>query len=138
MKSHSKLRFFLGIIRYPSQAWRRIRELTRIVSAPSLGDKVPSDVLTDIQVIPVGSDPSLQEKLVAMYMDNPSPFVNGPKSTEQLREEKDRGISFFWCGAIRGNMSVLAHLIRARVCYKTQLPITVIGGRATSWRPVLN
>ena len=95
MNPHSKLKFFLGIIRHPSQSWRRIQELMRIVCAPSLSVSVPSGVLTDVEVIPVLADESLQERLVAMYVDNPSPYANGPKSTEQLQEELACGIRFF-------------------------------------------
>jgi len=95
MNPHSRLRFGLGIIRHPSQAWRRIREITRIAFAPSLSDRVPADALADVEVIPVVMDKSLQERLVAMYVDNPSPFVFGPKSTERLQEKIDRGIRFF-------------------------------------------
>lgn len=95
MNPHSRLRFVLGIVRHPSQAWRRIREVTRIALAPSLSDRVPSGALADVEVIPVVTDESLQERLVAMYVDNPSPFVFGPKSTERLQEKIDRGIRFF-------------------------------------------
>lgn len=95
MNPHSRLRFGLGIARHPSQAWRRIREITRIALAPSLSDRVPSDALADVEVVPVVMDKSLQERLVAMYVDNPSSFVFGPKSTERLQEKIDRGIRFF-------------------------------------------
>ncbi len=95
VKPHSIFRFILGVIRHPSQAWKRIREVTRSVSAPSLSDTIQLEALADVEVIPVESDQLLQEKLVAMYMDNPSPFVYGPMSSEQLQEEKDRGIRFF-------------------------------------------
>ena len=95
MNPHSKLRFVLGIIRHPSQAWPRFREIIRIVFAPSLSDSVPSDASADVELIPVVSDESLQERLVAMYLDNPSPFVFGPKTTEQLQENLDLGIRFF-------------------------------------------
>ena len=95
MNPHSKLKFVLGIIRHPSQAWRRIRELIQMASAPSLSDRVPSDALADVEVIPVVSDQSLRERLVAIYMDNPSPFSRGPMSMEELQEKLDRGIRFF-------------------------------------------
>ena len=95
MNPHSRLRFVLGIIRHPSQAWRRIREVVRMVAAPSLSDKVPSDVYADVELIPIVSDQSLRERLVAMYLDNPSPFVFGPKSTDKLQENLDRGIRYF-------------------------------------------
>ena len=102
MNPHSRLRFVLGIARHPSQAWRRIREATRIALAPSLSARVPSDALADVEVIPVVTDKSLQERLVAMYVDNPSPFVFGPKSIERLQEKKDRGIRFFLVRNSRG------------------------------------
>lgn len=95
MNPHSKLRFVLGIIRHPGQAWRRIRELLRIATSPSLSAVVPADALVDVEVIPVESDEKLQDKLVAMYMDNPSPYVHGPKTIEQLQEKLAHGIQFF-------------------------------------------
>jgi len=65
-----------------------------MVFAPSLGDKVPSETLVGVEVIPVVSDESLQKILVAMYADNPSPFVLGPKSTKRLRQKLDGGIQY--------------------------------------------
>jgi len=95
MNPHSNLKFVLGIFLRPSQAWQRIRELKRMAAEPSLSNKVPSDALPDVEVIPVSSDESLQNRLVAMYQDNPSPYVRGPKSIEQLQEKLDRGIKYF-------------------------------------------
>ena len=95
MNRHSRLIFALGAIRHPRQAWRRFRELAQIAIAPSLGDRVPSDALADVELIPVESDESLQGILIAMYSDNPSPFVIAPKSAENLQEYLGSGIQFF-------------------------------------------
>lgn len=92
---HSTFRFTLGIVRHPRQAWHRVREIIRIANSPSLSDLVPSDELVDVEVIPVGSDEKLQEKLIAMYKDNPSPYVHGPKVVEQLQEKLVQGIQYF-------------------------------------------
>jgi len=67
----------------------------RIATAPSLNVVVPSDALADVEVIPVASDEKLQEKLVTMYMNNPSPYVHGPKTREQLQVKLANGIQFF-------------------------------------------
>jgi len=56
---------------------------------------VASDALADVELIPVESDESLQGILIAMYSDNPSPFVEGPKSAELLQENLGRGLRFF-------------------------------------------
>lgn len=66
-----------------------------MASAPSVSNKVSSDVLADVDVIAVASDESLQEGLVAMYVDNPSPYVRGPKSIQQLQEKLNRGIRYY-------------------------------------------
>lgn len=95
MNPHSNLKFVLGIFLHPSQVWRRIRELKQMATEPSLSKKVPSDAMPAVKVIPVSSDESLQYRLVAMYKDNPSPYVRGPKSIEQLQEKLDRGIRYF-------------------------------------------
>jgi hypothetical protein len=95
MNPHSNLKFVFSIFVHPSQAWRRIRELKQMASEPSLDNKVPSDAPPDVELIPVSSDASLQEELVAVYGNNPSPYVQGPKSIGQLQEKLDRGIRYF-------------------------------------------
>jgi hypothetical protein len=95
MNPHGNLKFVLSIIRHPRQAWPRIRELTRMASAPSLSNRVPSDNLANVEMLPVVSDEALRARLVAMYTDNPSPYVRGPLSIEQLQEKLDRGIRYY-------------------------------------------
>jgi hypothetical protein len=56
---------------------------------------VPTDELPDVELIPVLSDKLLQDRLVALYRRNPSPYVHGPKSIKQLQEALDGGIRYF-------------------------------------------
>lgn len=87
--------FCLGIVRHPTELWRRIRELARIAYAPSELSIITSDNWPAVDLIPVTSDKLHQENLVAIYADNPSPYVSGPKSIEQLRTNFARGIQYY-------------------------------------------
>lgn len=51
--------------------------------------------MPDVGLIPVSSDTRHQEILVTLYADNPSPYVYGPKSIEQLRANLARGIQYY-------------------------------------------
>lgn len=95
MKSHNLVRFIGGLIRHPSQFLGRIRELRRIFSAPDMKATVPMDDKVDVDLVPVQSNKALQERLVLMYADNPSPYVFGPKSKEDLEKNLDRGVRYF-------------------------------------------
>ena len=95
MKHNSVFRFALGAIRYPSQAWRRLREIARILSAPSVDTDVASDAPPDVELIPVTPDSPDHATVIAMYVDNPSPYVNGPTSEEQLQDDLARGDRFY-------------------------------------------
>jgi len=55
----------------------------------SIDDKV------SVGLVPVQSNKALQERLVSMYADNPSPYVSGPKTNEALEEYLDRGVRYF-------------------------------------------
>jgi len=55
----------------------------------SIDDKVGVDL------VPVKSNKPLQERLVSMYADNPSPYVTGPKTNEALEEDLNRGVRYF-------------------------------------------
>lgn len=91
----SRLRFALGILRHPSQAWSRLRELTRIAAAPRIDKAIPTDCPVEVDVISVNTTDSLGEQLVNIYAENPSPFVTGPKSLEQLKRRIDDGFRHF-------------------------------------------
>lgn len=88
MKAHSVIRFVAGIVRHPTEAWGRIRELKRIATAPASEREVPSDDLAVVRVIPVTADAALQGRLVSIYADNPSPYVHGPTSISLQRVTK--------------------------------------------------
>ena len=95
MNRYSNFRFILGILLHPSQVWLRIREFRRIAFQPPRAKRVPTDKLPDVELIPVLSDKSHQDSVVALYRRNPSPYLHGPKSIEQLQEALDRGIRYF-------------------------------------------
>ena len=90
-----KLRFALGILRHPGQAWRRLRELFRIAAAPALGKPLLADNTVEVEVVPVTDADSLGEKLVEIYARNPSPFVTGPTSLKKLTRRMARGVRHF-------------------------------------------
>lgn len=95
MKSHNLLRFIGGLVKHPSQFRGRIRELRRIFFAPGMSTNVPMDDRVHVDLVPVQSDKALQERLVSMYVDNPSPYVFGPSTNEILQEHLERGIRYF-------------------------------------------
>ena len=90
-----KLRFVLGILRHPDQAWPRLREMYRIITAPPESSIVPTAVLPDVSLIPVTQTDALGATLVEMYAANPSPFVSGPTGLEELERSLNRGIRYF-------------------------------------------
>ena len=100
----SKLRFVLGILRYPSEAGRRLRELYRIVTAPPESSTVPASRLPDVSIIPVTQTDALGVKLVEMYARNPSPFVSGPASIEKLELSLSQGMRYFLFTNERGEL----------------------------------
>ena len=95
MKSHNLVRFVGGLIRHPSQFVGRIRELRRISSAPDMKTTVSMDDKVSVDLVPIQSNKTLQERLVSMYADNPSPFVFGPMTNAALEEDLERGIRYF-------------------------------------------
>ena len=95
MKSHNLVRFVAGLIRHPSQFRGRIRELRQISSAPDMKSTVSMDDMPSVDLVPVLSNKALQERLVSMYVDNPSPYVFGPRTIEALEEHLDRGVRYF-------------------------------------------
>jgi CBS domain len=90
-----KLKFALGMLRHPSQAWRRMREMIRIVSAPSLDKTIPSGIPVVVEVIPITAADELGTMLVEVYAKNPSPYVNGPTTLKQLSKRMEQGIRHF-------------------------------------------
>ena len=90
------LRFALGILRHPSQAWRRLREISHMAAAPPLSKAISADSRVEVEVVPVSAADSLGEQLVEIYAHNPSPFSSGgPSSLEQLARRMDKGIRHF-------------------------------------------
>ena len=89
-----KLQFVLGFMRHPSQAWHRLREISRIAAAPPPGKAIPTDRV-EVEVIPVTAADSLGKRLVEIYSNNPSPYVSGPTSLERLARHLGRGIRYF-------------------------------------------
>ncbi len=99
-----KIRFVLGILRHPRQAWRRLRELYRIVAAPPESSIVPTGSLPDVNLIPVTQTDMLGRKLVEMYARNPSPFVSGPAGIDALEFSMTQGVRYFLVANDRGEM----------------------------------
>jgi len=89
------LKFVLGILRHPSQTWHRSREMIRIAFAPPMSKRISADSLPDVTVIPVDASDGLGEHLVDIYKRNPSPYVHGPTSTEQLDQRIRTGLRHF-------------------------------------------
>ncbi len=93
---HPVLRFALGIVRHPRQARQRLRELLRIAAAPSVNKAIAADSEpAKVRLIPVTAPDGLGEQLVGIYRRNPSPFVAGPVTLEELRLSLDSGIRYF-------------------------------------------
>lgn len=97
-----KIRFVLGILRHPRQAWRRLRELYRIVTAPPESSVVSTGSLSDVDLIPVTQIDTLGRKLVEMYANNPSPFVSGPASIDKLELSMSQGVRYYLVANDRG------------------------------------
>ena len=96
MKSKIYLRFILGVIKHPTQFSQRLRELRRISTEPDLNQSVPMNDVVDVKIVPVpAGDESLRQELVRMYADNPSPYLNGPKTMEKFLQCSSRGVRYF-------------------------------------------
>ena len=96
MKSSVYLRFFLGVIKHPTEFFHRLRELRRIASEPTIDRSVPMNDVVDVEIVPVPHDDvALREELVRMYADNPSPYLHGPKTMETFLNCSNRGVRYF-------------------------------------------
>lgn len=89
------LRFVLGIIRHPSEAGARLRELRRIAAQPPVSKKIERKENVEVSLISVEATDALGEELVDIYVRNPSPYVVGPKTTSDLQRDLDKGFRFF-------------------------------------------
>jgi hypothetical protein len=95
MKLPSSLRFAAGILRHPSQALRRLREISRIAAAPPASKVIPRDLPVEVKVISVAAPDALGRQLVDIYARNPAPYVYGPTDLEMLIRDLDKGIRYF-------------------------------------------
>ena len=103
MKSNSTARFILGILRHPSQAFQRYRELRRIAKEPPLESQIPMDKFAYVELHEATENSELHEQLVELYANNPSPYVNGPMTIEKLRECLSRGVRYFLVANDKGD-----------------------------------
>ena len=90
----SLFRFTLGILKHPSEAFPRLRELARIARAPSVTRSIAVR-RRQVSVVPVEETDELGEALVDIYRRNPSPFVSGPRTLEELNDRMRRGIRHY-------------------------------------------
>ena len=95
MKLNHIFKFLLGIVRHPRETGMRLRELKRIAAEPSITSTIPMNKMVNITIVPVTNDSSLQNQIVAMYAQNPSPYVHGPNTMEKLHDYISRGIRYF-------------------------------------------
>ena len=90
-----RLRFVLGILRYPSQAGPRLREIFRIAAEPPISKAIKTNENVEVELVFVDATDSLKADLVDMYRRNPSPFVVGPKTLKELKHDLDKGFKFY-------------------------------------------
>ena len=90
------VRFALGILRHPAQARLRLRELSRILRAPGVSRPVTSHgPPPQVEVVPVTGLDAVGQELVGIYARNPSPFVSGPATLDELAVALAAGVRYF-------------------------------------------
>ena len=96
------MRFALGILRHPAEARLRLRELSRILTAPSASRPVTGHgPPPQVEVVPVTGRDAVGQQLVDIYVRNPSPFVSGPSTLDELAEALAVGVRYFLvCNAV--------------------------------------
>lgn len=69
--------------------------MLRIARAPSVKREIDAMDPPDVRLVRVTDTPGLREKVAEIYRRNPSPFVNGPKSVDQLDGQMGSGVRYY-------------------------------------------